>query len=129
MTFKQQIEEYLKDIPSKWKDSLVQLLCEIKDEKVEPDCNTIRDCETLTTLSNFSVAGDTISIVYTGEDGVGVTRSFSISEILNQSLNIDPNCLTTPTEWSNLDLSGKIQLLIDSHCDCCSSTTTTTTIP
>lgn len=128
MTFKQQIEEYLSDIPSKWKNQLVQLLCEIKEEKVELDCNIVKDCETLTTLSNFTISGETVCITYTGEDSVPVNRCFSLSEIIKQSLDLDPNCLTDETTWSNLTLSQQIQLLIDSHCDCC-STSTTTTIP
>ena len=128
MTDKQQIEEYLKDLPSKWREQLVDILCQIKQEKSIPDCNKVKECETLTSLSNFSISGTTISITYKDEKGISFIRSFSIDEVLNQSLeDLDPDCLATQPEWDTLTYKERIQLLIDSHCDCCSSSTTTTT--
>lgn len=120
MTFKQQIEEYLKDIPSKWKDSLVQLLCEINSSQNTVSCEDVKNCETLTSLSEFSVNETQISIQYTGEDGVTVTRSVDISSVLNNIFDdLDPECLTDITTWQNLSFKEKLQLIIDSHCNCC----------
>lgn len=120
MTFKQQIEEYLKDIPSKWKDSLVQLLCEINSSQNTVSCEDVKNCETLTSLSEFSVNETQISIQYTGEDGVTVTRSVDISSVLNNIFeNLDPECLADITTWQNLSFEEKLQLIVDSHCHCC----------
>lgn len=130
MTTKQKLEEILKDIPSGWRDNLVDILCQIKENK-NPDCDKVKECETLTSLSDFSVSGNTISIVYKDEQGISVTRQFSIETILNQTLEgLDPLCLTDLETWQSLSYKDRIQLLIESHCDCCStSTTTTTTLP
>lgn len=126
--FKQQIEEMLDALPSKWRDQLATILCQIKEDKESVDCNKVKECETLTSLSNFTVSGTTVSIKYTNENGVQVTRSFDIGTALNSTLDdLDPNCLATPEDWNTLSYTERIQLLIDSHCDCCDTTTTTTT--
>lgn len=124
-----QICEYLKDIPSKWREQLTSVLISIQQEV---DCEQVKECETLTSLSNFTIDGTEVSIQYKDEDGVTVTRSFDTESILNTTLeDVDPSCLATPTEWSNMTYTEKIQLIITSHCDCCepTSTTTTTTTP
>lgn len=121
--FKQQIEQYLSGLPSKWKDKLVEILCLIKAEKQTPDCQKVKECETLTTLSDFEVEGSLVSIQYKNEAGVTVTRSFDAAQIVNETLNhIDPNCLTTEEIWVSMTLNERIQLLIDSHCNCCGET-------
>lgn len=120
MTFKEQIEKYLSHLPSEWKTQLVQILCLINDQKEEPSCDTIKDCETVTTLSNFSVNGTVVSIQYKNESGVTVTRSFDAENIINGALSdIDPGCLATASEWESLTFTERIQLLIDKQCDCC----------
>lgn len=121
MTFKEQIELYLDKLPSKWKEDLTAILCEINNNRQVPDCTDFKNCETLTSLSDFSVQGNTVSIRYKDEAGVTYTRSFNVETILNNQLNdIDPECLTDATTWSNLTFSQRLQLLINSHCDCCS---------
>jgi hypothetical protein len=120
MTFKEQIETYLSSLPEKWKDQLVQILCLIKEGKQEPDCERVKECETVTSLSDFSVTGTEVSITYKDEQGVSVTRTFDASQIVNNTLNdIDPGCLTDQTTWDSLTFEERIQLLIDSHCNCC----------
>lgn len=121
-----QICEYLKDLPSKWREQITSVLVNIQQDI---SCDKVKECETLTSLSEFTVSGSEVSIKYKDEDGVQVTRTFDTEEILNNSLDeVDPDCLATPTEWDNLSYTERIQLLITAHCDCC-STTTTTTIP
>lgn len=133
MTTEQQICEYLKDLPSEWRDKLSDLLIEIKDNKAQIECADVKECETLTSLSEFSVDGTEVSIQYKDENEVTVTRSFDVEDLLNNTLeDIDPNCLTSQSTWDTLSYTERIQLLIDSHCDCCeetTSTTTTTTAP
>jgi hypothetical protein len=120
MTFKEQIEKYLSSLPEKWKDELVQILCLIKEGKQEPDCNTVKECETVTTLSDFTVNGTTISIQYKNEAGVTVTRSFDAETIINEVLDdIDPACLATEEEWESLTFLQRMQLLVDKQCSCC----------
>ena len=120
MTFQEQIELYLSGLPSKWKDQLVQILCLIKDQKQQPDCATVKSCETVTSLSDFTVNGSIVSIQYKDEHGVTVTRSFDLENVLEEQLgDLDPGCLTDVITWSNMTLIERLQMLIDAHCNCC----------
>lgn len=127
MIDKNKIKEYLKGLPSKWRDKLTDLLYDIGNDQSCPSCDEIKECETLTSLSDFSVSGTEVSIRYKDEDGVTVTRSFDLDTLIGNHLNVDPSCITDETTWNNSTFSEKIQLIIDSHCDCCSTSTTTTT--
>lgn len=127
MIDKNKIKEYLKDLPSKWRDKLTDLLYDIGNDKECPSCEEIKECETLTSLSNFTISGTSVSVQYKDENGVTVTRSFDLSTVLSNYLDLDASCLTDETTWNNLSLGERIQLLIDSHCDCCGEPTTTTT--
>jgi len=99
---------------------LVQILCLIKAEKQEPDCAKVKSCETVTSLSPFEVDGTIVSITYKDENGISITRSFDAATVVNNTLNdINPNCLTSEVTWESLTFEERIQLLIDSHCDCC----------
>lgn len=121
MTTNEKIKEALSVLPSEWSDKLYTLLCSILEDKSKPSCEDVRDCETVTSLSQFNVDGTQVSITYTDENSVSVTRSFDVEQILNSQLeNIDPSCLTDSTSWQNLSYPEKIQLIITEHCDCCS---------
>lgn len=129
MTTQEQIAEYLKNLPSQWAGQLTTLLTQIQADKGSVDCAKVKECETLTSLSEFTIDGSEVSIQYKDENGVTVTRTFDAAEIVNQSLdNVDPSCLTDETTWSNMTYTERMQLFVTAHCDCC-STTTTTTIP
>lgn len=120
MTFKEQIESYLSALPSKWKAQLTEVLCEIYESRQTPTCEDVKKCETLTTLSDFSVTDGQVCITYKDEKGVSFQRCFTVDSILNGQLDdIQPGCLTDETTWSNLSFAERIQLLIDAHCDCC----------
>lgn len=126
--FKQKIEEYLSALPSKWVEQLTILLCEIKEDTESVDCAKVKQCETLTSLSDFTLSGTEASIKYTNEAGVQVTRTVDVGTLLNGTLDdLDPNCLASSEAWNSMSYTERIQALIDSHCDCCSTTTTTTT--
>jgi hypothetical protein len=120
MTFKQQILQYLDKLPQKWAEQLADILCQINQDRDDVNCQTVKDCETVTSLSDFTVSGTTVSIKYTDENGVQITRSFDAGAVVNGSLDdLDPNCLASPEEWNSLSYDERIQLLIDAHCACC----------
>lgn len=120
MTDREQILEYLKDIPSKWRVGLADILCEIKESKNNPTCQDVKDCETLTSLSSFNISGNIVSITYKDEKGISYVRTFDLSDIINSSFDgLNPSCLTDSTTWSNLLFPQRIQLLIDKICTCC----------
>lgn len=129
-------EEILKDVPKKWRDAMIQILLDITSSCTtgQVDCATVKECETVTTLSEWVVNGAEVCITFTNEAGIEIERCFSVENILNEQLstdNIDPGCITTPTVWNTLTYTEKFQALIDTVCNCCptTSTTTTTTIP
>lgn len=127
MANKCDLEEILKDLPDKWRDALIEILLKIQDERESVSCEEVRDCETLTTLSEFTQTDTEICITYTDEDEVSVTRCFDIDTIINDSFeDIDPGCIATQDAWDSMTYTEKIQALIDTVCNCCPATTTTT---
>lgn len=120
MIFKEQIETYLKDLPSKWSKQLTTILCEINSNQQTVDCEDVRMCETLTSLSPFTVNGTEVSIKYKDEHEITITRSFDLDQVINKQLeSVSSNCLTDQNTWDSLTLSQRLQLLVNSHCDCC----------
>ena len=134
MTDRCNLEEILAVLPKKFRDAIIEILLKIQDEVQTVDCEQVRECETLTSLSEFTQEGTEICITYTDEDGVSTERCFDMAETINNffdTTNIAPGCITTPTVWDTLTVDQKFQALIDTICSCCpsTSTTTTTTIP
>lgn len=135
MTNKCDLEEILKDLPAKWRDAIIKILLKIQDDIQSVDCDTVRSCETLTTLSEFTQEGSEICITYTDEHGVSVERCFDLETTINNELDgIDPGCVVSQEDWDQMTYTQRFQALIDGFCNCCStttstSTTTTTTTP
>lgn len=128
MTSKCDLEEILSVLPSKFRDAIIEILLEIQNEIVSVDCDTVTECETLTSLSEFTQEGTQICITYTDEDGVSTERCFDIETTINEQLEqVDAGCITTPTLWNQMSLTDKFQSIIDTICSCCPSTSTTTT--
>jgi len=126
------LEEILKDIPSKWRDSLIQILMDIQSSCTtgQVTCEDVRECETVTTISEWVINDTEVCITFTNEQGIPIERCFDVENILNEQLsngNIDPGCITTPTIWNTMTYTERIQALIDTMCNCCPSTSTTTT--
>lgn len=116
----EQLASYLQAVPSKWRDQLILVLCQIKADKLAPSCDEVKNCETLTSLSEFEIEGTTASITYKDEDSVSYTRSLDISLILNNLLNdVEPGCLMSEEDWLNLNFVDKFQAIVDAHCECC----------
>ena len=111
-TLEEFISQYIKDnIPSK-----------------DVVCNKVIECQHVTSLSDFSVEGQVVSITYLGEDGVSYTRTFDLNIILRDVFNdIVADCITSPEDWVNMSIGDKFQTIVDDVCECCTSSTTTTT--
>jgi hypothetical protein len=119
MTDREQIADYLKNLPSEWAEKLTDLLVQIKCSQTQPTCAEVKECETLTSLSAFRVTGSQACITYKDEDGVSIERCFDAGDLINGLLDVDPDCLADETTWNSLTFKEKFQLLINSHCDCC----------
>lgn len=74
-------EAYLCDVPSSWRAQIASLMCKVVTDVNTITCEKVTECETLTSLSPFTLDGDTLSIQYTDENGVTVTRSIDIPGI------------------------------------------------
>src|SRR6187402_3013411 len=107
-------EEILKDIPRKWREAIIQILMDITASCTagEVTCADVRECETVTTISEWVINDTQVCIKFINETGVEVERCFDVENILNEQLNngnIDPSCITTPTVWNTLTYTEKFQ--------------------
>lgn len=124
------VENYLSLLPSKWRKKIAEVVCKyIICTKESVNCEDFKECESITTLSEFSSTGTEVCISYTDEQGVTVERCFDFKDIINASFGgLDQGCLATDEEWANMSYVEKMQLIVDTACQEC-TTTTTTTIP
>lgn len=121
------IQSLLTSLPSSWRDQIVAAIAAAVANKKVADCDAVKQCEVVTTLSDFTVNGTTVSISYTDENEVTYDRSFDLSLMLNSLLDgIDPACVATPTEWSNMTWAQRMGAIVAYTDNCCSTTTTTT---
>lgn len=127
------IEGLLGNLPSVWRTQVATAICASSIGGLF-DCTDVKANETLTTLSDFTITDTTISISFTDEHGVTVTRTFNFADILNNSIkDLNPLCLATPQNWAAMTYKQKFQLMIDRVCSDCgvivSGTTSTTAVP
>lgn len=119
------IGKYLCDLPSEWAKQIAKVICSFISPSTPVDCNEVKRCEILTTLSAFSISGSEICITYTDEEGTPWERCFDIAEI---GLPLNPKCIMSQEDWDLLTWEQQVQAIIDYACNCGFTTTTTTTI-
>lgn len=125
-----QIISELKALPPSWAEKLACNICNLVNTTdecniVDTDCTDIRNCQTVTSLSNFEISGNNICISFKDENEVVVKRCFTFSQLNNGINNTDGTCLNPL--WGTLYETEKWQAIIDNTCECCEGTTTTTT--
>jgi hypothetical protein len=118
------MQKYLCDLPSAWSKQMAKVICKFINPTVPLDCNSVKNCETLTSLSAFTVDGSEVCITYTDENGTAVTRCFDMNDV---GLDLDPKCIMDQEDWDLLSWRDQIQAIIDYACTCQQHTTTTTT--
>ncbi len=106
---------YLCDLPSEWRKQIANVICKFLNPTVPLNCTDVKKCETLTTLSAFSISGSQVCIDYTDENGSTVHRCFNMAEV---GLNLDPKCIMSQEDWDVLTWEQKIQAIIDYSCSC-----------
>lgn len=117
------LDKFLCDIPSEWREPIVKALCFTLNSFPTLTCDMVRKCETITSLSGFTLNGSVLSITYKDERGKSNVRTVNLETAINNVIDeIDVSCLENDD-----NLLDVIQALIDTHCDCCEVTTTTTT--
>lgn len=123
----QLVREYLCNIPYQWRNQIAKAICVMLNEQQTLDCKQVKECETLTTLSSFSVEDTEICITYTGENGIAVTRCFDWTQIACPLDDVDPKCIMSQEDWDLLTCQEKMQAIVDYACYCGTNSTTTTT--
>lgn len=88
---KEELKAKLASIPSEWREVIATAICENKQTVT---CEDLTDCETLTSLSAFSVVGDNVCISYKDENGVTVQRCFDTSAFVAALANGDYGDIT-----------------------------------
>lgn len=82
------IESKIGSFPETWRKELSLLLCEIINERVNIDCNIVKKCETITSISNLNLKeGSILEFSYFDETGKGNYRSIDLSEIISDQYN------------------------------------------
>lgn len=121
----QDLDAMLCDIPNEWREGIVKALC-LTFQNNAITCVGIRDCQTLTSLSAFTIKGTEVSISYINEKGTVKLSTFDLEEAVNSPLDIEENCIITSPSVEDAPLIEQLQVLISAFCECCPSTTTTT---
>jgi hypothetical protein len=122
------INALLPSLPDDWREKLTCLVCEEILQVYNLECEDVRDCETVTSLSDFTFTDNQLSITYVDENDVSITRNITISAMLNDDpmdLIEPPSCVASVEDWINMSHSQKWQAVIDELCDSCEPTTTT----
>jgi len=91
----------LPSFPYTWQNELSNLLCEILETRQNIDCQTVKDCETVTSFNSFNLNGTTLSMSYTDEKGVITPRQVDLSSV-NANPYIFNNGLTKNTDLVQL---------------------------
>lgn len=73
------VPSYLPTFPQTWRKELSSLICKVLDEKTIVDCQAVKDCETVTSVSNLSFSNNVLSFTYFDERGEGNYRSIDLS--------------------------------------------------
>lgn len=124
-----QVTDELSSLPKVWAEKLACNICNLVDTEDEcsttTDCDDIKDCQTVTVLSDFTVTENTVCISFNDERGVKVTRCFDAS-LYTDEINYTDGICINPL-WGTLSATDKWQAIIDKVCYCCNPTTTTTT--
>lgn len=122
------MEKYLCDLPSEWRIQIAKVICKYINPPTPLNCGDVKKCETLTSLSSFTVMGSTVCIDYTDENGTLWHRCFDMAKV---GLDLDPKCIMDKAVWDTLTWEQQIQAIIDYACQChpnyCRSYTLTNT--
>ena len=124
----QVISEYLCDLPLEWRKQITKVICKTLSSQTTINCDDVQKCETLTSLSGFTINGSEVCITYKDEKGISFKRCFDWGDVQNSTLDdVDPKCITSQEIWDAMSYTERIQAIIDFACDCEVVTTTTTT--
>lgn len=127
-TCREQIDSILSDLPSLWRLKISESICKVFEDLDSNKCEAVRDCETLTVLSEFRREGSKVCITYTDEDSISYERCFDFIDIINSLIDeVDPKCLAPKSIWANLTFTQRIQLMINTACNVSVNTIFTTT--
>lgn len=72
-------QAYLSDIPSEWRVQIADLMCKVVADVDALGCPEVKSCETLTSLSPFTLNGGELSITYKDERGISITRTIDLN--------------------------------------------------
>lgn len=106
---------YLCDLPSEWRTQIAHVICKFLNPTVPLNCNDVKKCETLTSLSAFTVEDNQVCITYKDENGTSHERCFNINDI---KPSLDPKCIMSQEDWDLLTWEQQIQAIIDYACSC-----------
>lgn len=112
------LDKYLCEIPFDWREDIINAIIAIEaGNNNSSNCENIQNCQTVTSLSPFTLVGTILTIKYTDENGTVKTSTIDISPIIEDSLdNIDPKCIATEEEWAEMTNKERLQAIFNRSC-------------
>lgn len=110
------LNKYFCDVPSKWRDAIVEALCFYFNERFKKD---VSSKQTLTKLNSFSLEDGYLVMSYLNEDNFLKKSKINLYSVLNSTIPTSSFCFPISEDH--------VENLIEQYCRCCPSTTTTTT--
>lgn len=123
------IKTILSKFPAQWAKIIEDILCKMSNNSSTDTCSLQRDCQTLTSLSDFVQEGTTACWTFVDENEVSFKRCLDVSWIVETLFDdIDSTCIgVSKTDWLNMTIRDRIQAIVNDVLSCCEVTTTTTT--
>jgi len=113
----QSLAPYICDLPQKWQEAIIRAVCISISTPLT--CDDVKGCETLTDISAITSTGESISMTFTDEDHKRYFLEMDISTLVDTSLEgLDPGCLASQEDWDALSNTERLQLIINSSCNC-----------
>ena len=113
----QALSPYICDLPQKWQKAIVNAVC--ISINADLTCDDVKSCETLTSISPITSTGNVISMDFFDENHKKYILSMDITALVNTSLDgLDASCVATPEDWANMSNKERIELIINSSCNC-----------
>jgi hypothetical protein len=102
------IPAYLSSFPETWRNELSEVLCKMYQPTADNFmCETVKGCETKTTIDTFSLNPSThvLTLTYMGESGVAQTKTVDLSGIIPATITADNGLTKT---LNNIQLGGSL---------------------
>lgn len=117
---KAEISALLCNIPSIWRDAIVEALTCALSEVLHVDadvtCEGVKDCESVTQFMT-TIVDNILTATYVSERNITTIRNTDLTDAINHALDeVDPKCLMTQEAWDALTYQDRLNAVFDKVC-------------